>query len=329
MIKKLIRLVKAPAFVAGLMVGAALPGTASAQGWLTLQSPDTAIRHPAPGSVMSVRVFVDMSQLGGNIDAISSAMSWDPAFMTLDSIKRSAFGPLSNIDSVRIAGTLKFTARSSTPVSITTDVATLFFKTALAPGGTRLSIAASDASLAGTSLASGQLVGWTNDICVALPGVWGDVNGDSQVDIIDAQQIALASVGATVDSAFRLANNGDVNADGDVDILDAQALARYAVHLSAPARINQVRFVPPVAASLIMNKETVTLAVDSTTSLVATPFGADGFTIVGCQSSTWSSTDATIVRVNPTGQITALRQGTATITATSGTATKQSVVTVP
>jgi uncharacterized protein YjdB len=82
-------------------------------------------------------------------------------------------------------------------------------------------------------------------------------------------------------------------------------------------------------ATLSMNKEAMSLAVGSTSSLVATPSDASGFTIVGCQTSTWVPSDSTIVRVNATGQVTALATGTATITATSGSATAQSVITVP
>lgn len=302
-----------------------------AQAWVTLGTNDTTVRRIALGTVIAVPMVVDMSNAaGGTIDSIASSIAWNPAYVTFDSMKAGSFGTLKNIVPVNTAGTLKFDASSATPHAETTalDVATLYFTTGQTSGGTRLSFTPTDASSGATHFPNGELVGWTQDICVALPGVWGDVDTSGTVTIIDAQQIARSVVGDTVVDSARVANNGDVNGDGEVDILDAQNIARYTVALSAPARINQSRSVPPTVQTLTINQADVTLAVGETTSLVATPFDANGFTIVGCQSSAWSTTDPTIVRVNPTGQITAVAAGTATITATSGSATKQSVVTV-
>jgi hypothetical protein len=309
---------------------AAAPGRAAAQGWLTLGTNDSTVRRMAPRVPLAVTVLIDMSHSAGeSIDALSSSVAWNPAFIALDSIHPGAFGDLSNIDSVRTAGTLSFDASSDTPVTATTTLATLYFSAGATTGGTRLAFTATDASLAGVHLATGALVGWSQDICVALPGVWGDVDADGAATIIDAQQVARSVVGATVVDSTRLANNGDVNGDGEVDILDAQGIARYSVQLTAPARIGAQRSVPPSVQTLTMNKASLSLPLGTTSALVATPFDADGFTMVGCQTSTWKSSAPSIVRVNGTGQVTAVTSGSATITATSGTATAQSVVTVP
>lgn len=313
----------------GLIV--ALPCVAPAQNPITVGTTDTTVRRIAPGTKFTAPVWLDMVDAGGSsIDAIAGSVAWNPAFLTLDSIAVGNFGPLGHKTPNNTAGTLDFDASSPSGVSASSVVGTLYFTAGQTAGGTRLGIMPTDASLTGTHVAAGRLLGWSQDICVAPSGLWGDADGSGQVNIIDAQQIAKSVVGDTLLDSATVANNGDANGDGVVDILDAQGIARFAVGLSAPARVNQDRGAIPPVATLAMNHETVTLAVGSTTGLLATPSDADGFTLVGCQSVSWSSSasDSTIVHVNPTGQITGLASGTATIIATWGSITAQSTVTV-
>lgn len=68
--------------------------------------------------------------------------------------------------------------------------------------------------------------------------VWGDVNEDGVVNILDARQILRYSVGLPVVNLTAVIALGDVTADGVVDIMDAQQIARYSVGLRAPARVN-------------------------------------------------------------------------------------------
>jgi hypothetical protein len=319
-------------------LAAIAPTVARAQGSVTVGVLDTAVKRVAPGTKFTVPLVVDSSATAATIDSIASFLVWDPGVVTLDSVTVGAFGGFKSLslNSVPV-GRVDFSAKS--PASVTPTVnpvslATVWFTAAQTSGGTRLDTTPNDASLTGTHVAAGQLVGWSTNICVTPSGFWGDANGDGQVDIIDAQQIAKASVGGVVDSAAAVANNGDVNADGVVDILDAQSVARFSVRLpSTPPRINTDRGAIPDVHTLAINHDKVTLAVGSTSSLVATPFDANNFSLVGCQSVAWTSSDERKVHVNPTGQITAIATGSATITATwvSGatTVTTQSLVTVP
>lgn len=70
------------------------------------------------------------------------------------------------------------------------------------------------------------------DPCVA--GVLGDVTGDGLANVIDAQQVARASVGLPVNAtvASRLASHGDVTGDGNANVIDAQQIARSSAGLN-------------------------------------------------------------------------------------------------
>ncbi|MBU6367387.1 MAG: dockerin type I repeat-containing protein, partial [Gemmatimonadetes bacterium] len=91
---------------------------------------------------------------------------------------------------------------------------------------------------------------------------WGDVNADTAVSIIDAQQIARHTVALSVANATALAARGDVTADGTVSILDAQQIARYTVSLSAATRINTA-----LVATLLVAPASQSLVVGNTSTL--------------------------------------------------------------
>lgn len=79
-------------------------------------------------------------------------------------------------------------------------------------------------------------------ICLAAggSGLYGDVNGDGTINVIDAQIVARFSVGLSVPDATRVQTNGDANGDGAINVIDAQIIARYSVGLPTPgAQIGQ------------------------------------------------------------------------------------------
>jgi M6 family metalloprotease-like protein len=92
------------------------------------------------------------------------------------------------------------------------------------------------------SVASAGTTGYSVRVCNAASGsgIYGDVNGDGVVNVIDAQLVARYSVGLSVPDASRTQVNGDVNADGAANVIDAQLISRHSVGLSAPgSRIGQ------------------------------------------------------------------------------------------
>ena len=170
------------------------PSVALAQGPVTVGTNDATVKRIAPGAKFTVPLVVDMSAAGGtSIDSIASSLVWNPAVVTLDSVAPGIFGNFSRFSLNRTAGLLDLAALSSTPVSasgIPYSLATLYFTAGQIGGGTHAGITPTDASLGGVHLAPGQLVGWSQDICVAPAGLWGDTDGVDSVTIIDAQQIA-------------------------------------------------------------------------------------------------------------------------------------------
>mgnify|MGYP006298743991 CR=1 FL=1 len=78
---------------------------------------------------------------------------------------------------------------------------------------------------------------------LVLPGrCVGDVNGDSQANVLDVQLVAAALLGSTDGPAPTV----DVNEDGRVDVLDFQALVAQTSESTEPPEPTQ-RQLPPAA----------------------------------------------------------------------------------
>jgi len=88
-----------------------------------------------------------------------------------------------------------------------------------------------------------------------------------------------------------------------------------------------VTVVPVPVASVTVSPATANVAIGSTTQLSATLKDASGVTLTG-RVVTWSSSQTTVATVSPTGLVTGVSGGTATITATSEGRTGTATVTV-
>lgn len=141
-------------------------------------------------------------------------------------------------------------------------------------------------------------------------GIWGDVNGDGSVDIVDAQQIARFAVELPVADSELAGQWGDVNDDGSVDIIDAQQTARHAVGLSAVDRIGLTATcescgVPVLATSSALPLATVELTgvpedFSSTMNADVRAAASDDSTV----AFVWRDDEGTVrmaVPVHPTG----------------------------
>jgi WD40 repeat protein len=152
---------------------------------------------------------------------------------------------------------------------------------------------------------------------------WGDVNGDSTVNILDAQQIARFSVGLSVASSTAMAARGDVTANGAVDILDAQQIARFSVALSASTRINTT-----IATALAVTPVSTSVTMGNTVPMAVVARNAANVDVTSCVTVTYASAPTTVATVSSSGVVTGVAAGTATITVAGGGATATATVIV-
>src|SRR6266699_1844702 len=88
-----------------------------------------------------------------------------------------------------------------------------------------------------------------------------------------------------------------------------------------------VTVAPVPVASVALSPATASIQVGQTVQLTATPKDSTGSTLTG-RTVTWGSGDTTVARVSPSGLVTGVAQGSATITATSEGKSSTATITV-
>jgi len=231
---------RALAFVALTLLAAVTPSTGQAQ-QITLSAGDGSLTSVAPNSSFGLPIHVDMSQAGGeNIASLTGSIIWDPARLTFQSLVGGPFGSLITNETQVGSGLLTFSLFSPTGTTNTFDALTINFQA----GATGVVVITPQVQAAGNDVGA-DITSLMRvaplELCIGTGGgLWGDVTGDGQVNIIDAQQIARFSVGLPVGNPTLMAALGDVTSDGQVNIIDAQQIARFSVGLPAAARIGTV-----------------------------------------------------------------------------------------
>jgi uncharacterized protein YjbI with pentapeptide repeats/alpha-tubulin suppressor-like RCC1 family protein len=306
-------------------------GAVAAQS-IGLQLADSARLVTNPSSRVAVPILVDFaSAAGANLAALQAGLAWNPARLTLDSIRGVAgtgFSLATNL-AAAATGISTFNLFNTTGLTTSGALLTAHFTAAAGTGGTRVVLTPTTAgNEAGNSIL--PLLRVRNlDVCVALSGRWGDANGDDLVNIIDAQQVARYSVGLSVANAAVLVARADVTADGSINIIDAQQIARFSVGLSAAARTGTSLGTVPVATALALTPGSAqTVAPGAALTLTATPRDGSGNDLTGCATVSWSTSNPTVATVSSEGTVLGVAAGTATITATSGSLVQTVAVTV-
>ena len=288
---------------------------------LVLNVGDSARVQVPPATKLTVPLKVDLTAATGtNLASVQGRLTWAVSALTLDSVRAAGtagWTVTANTDSAA-AGIARVSSSGTAALAASGTIAALYFTAGASVGGTRLGIAPNAAeNHIGQSVLS-QLQWRALDACVAPSGVWGDVNDDGVVNVIDAQQIARYSVGLSVANAAALAARGDVTADGTVNIIDAQQIARFSVALSTALRVNTPLFAPPAVASVVVSAVGApTVMVGNALQFTATPTDASGASIAGCPPITWLSSNPAGASVSRDGLATGFTSGTTTITATS------------
>lgn len=302
-----------------------VPAIATAQS-ITLRA-DSARRTIAPSSKLAVPVILDMSAAGGaNLASLAAGVAFDASRLTFDSVRTAGFGSLTSNTASAGSGALTLGVFDATGTMASQTIATMYFTASATMGGTTIAFtptaAGSDVGVGILALLRTRAL----DVCVALSGKWGDVNGDSVsaplgdgvVNIIDAQQVARYSVGLPVANRPGLVVRGDVTADATVNIIDAQQVARFSVGMSASARINASVFTLQAVVSIGLTPSiTQSLAIGQSVRISATSRDATSADLTGCTGVTWSSSNPTVATIGADGTVRGVANGTVTIRATS------------
>jgi hypothetical protein len=190
----------------------------------------------ALGTAFELPLVVDLSQAPShNVASITGSVRFSAASVVFDSVK-VGFGSLIANTANASSGDVGFSIFSTVGAINGATLARFFFHGRLAGTSSVSAVLSTIGDEQGVSLIGITRVR-THNTCIAVTGLWGDANGDNTVNIIDAQQIARASVGLPVNNPLRLGSNGDANGDTFVNIIDAQQIARFSVGLPASGRI--------------------------------------------------------------------------------------------
>jgi uncharacterized protein YjdB len=304
--------------------------TAHAQS-ISVGAGDSARVVVAPGARLAVPVRVDLSSAAPlTLASLQADVRWNSARLTFDSVRVVASTGFSQTANTASAGTglVTFNAFSTSSLSASGALTTLYFTAGTTSGATRLSLTPTEGGAEDGTNVLARLIPRGLDVCVASQAKWGDVNDDGTVSIIDAQQIARFSVGLSVANIDAVRGRGDVNADANVSIIDAQQIARFSVALSASARTNTaIAQLPPVQTLAIVTPAAA-VRVGQGAALSATALDSTGASVAGCAPVVWSSSNATVATVRNDGVLTAIGQGSTTITVASGGRSATALITV-
>lgn len=294
------------------------PLASQVAGKVNIRLGDLRTVRVVPGQRFELPLIIDASTAGGaSVASLTSTITWDASRITLDSVVAGGFGTLTFNANNAASGSLAVSVLSPTGTTAAATVARLFFRASVSNGGTTVVLAPSAlGSQSGANLLGASFARHTQ-ACVAPTGKWGDVNGDDAVNIIDAQQIARASVQLSVARPELVAAQGDVTADNEVNILDAQQIARSTVGLDAAPRVGVEAFTPPTIASVQMAPTQATIGLGEARMVVASPRTGEGVSFDGCVATTWTSSAPSTASVDTTGVVVGLEDGSASITATA------------
>jgi alpha-tubulin suppressor-like RCC1 family protein len=308
--------------VSVLIIGAVSPLRASAQ-TILVRAGEIPNLRVSPGSSLRVPISLDLTRSGAvNIAALQQRVSWD-AHLRFDSIR-----VVGGRDLTFTANTTGAIAQRSLSFSVfrndaldgdTASVVILHFTAGeLIRGGTvRLESLAAGNDEGESVLPS--LLTRSLPVCVAESGLWGDVNGDSIVNVIDAQQIARFSVGLSVLREDLVQRRGDITADATVNVIDAQQVARFAVGLPATPRAGtELADVPEVASVALTSDVPGTLTIGSRLVLESSLQDGEGSDLSGCTDVQFQSDAPDIVTVDAWGILEVVGLGQASIEAASG-----------
>lgn len=266
------------------------------------------------GLPFDVPIEVDLGSRPERLGSFNLRLEWNPAVLKFLGGRDGTFGSVTaNLDSVslgvvRIAGVSPSGAGPRVILGVGEFVP-------LGPEADTFRLSVQELYAAGTFADLLPSAQWSDRAyCLAL-GRYGDVDGERSVSSRDALLVLTHAVGLSIPGNPAL---GDVDGDGVAGARDALIILSSAVGIDVTAfrilavapgpcaapRRPQLALVPgPVTFDLGQSARYVAVAADSTgTSMAVTDV-------------VWSSSDDRVVTVSPSGVVTAVGLGTATVRA--------------
>lgn len=279
--------------------------------------PATTEVTATPGSRITVPIAVDMSGAPGvKLGAYRLSFRWNPTLLGFVATAGGGFGsPVFNTDSVA-QGTIKFSAAVATGASGIVNLGGVTLEV--------LSTAAADTfDLSFQELVAAETFSDLLPNLVVTKGLFcggplfGDLDGSGTIRALDAQLILMYAVGLPLPAGTEI-SRGDVDADSKVDPRDALVILSKVVGLDV-SQFRVGRFVvgacqgsPP--ATISIKPRPLSLAQGDFFVASAEVRDSSGNLVTGVELQ-WSSNDTAIVKVAPSGGITALERGSAVVTA--------------
>lgn len=304
-----------------LAVLAAALGSVRAAGAQTVVAGPTATDvTAAAGERFSLPIAVDLTAAPGvKLGAYRLSLRWKTSLLALVSADGGTFGaPVAFTDSVG-QGVLKLAAANAAGASGVVTIANVSFRVLSTAAADTFKLAFQELAAAGTfaDLLPGLSV--TTGVFCGGP-VFGDLDGDGSIRALDAQIVLMHAVGLPVSADT---TRGDVDADGKVNPRDALVILSQVVGLDVSlfrvGRFTVSTCLGNQPKTLAVVPALLALAVGDIFRLGAEVRDSTGKLLVG-KNLAWSSSDTSVARVDSAGRLTAVANGTATITAAAAPA---------
>lgn len=275
------------------------------------------------GQQARVPLVLDLRAGGQVLGSYQMQVTWNPAVIRYVRTDPGVFGAPTVNESAASSGSLTLAGASPAGLGGLFSAAELTFEMLVSSGSSPVTVVSPELSAANT-FATIPVSAIAGDVCTGS-GTYGDVNHDGSILSNDALLVVTAAVGLSI-APYTLAN-ADVDADGDADTRDALIILTSAVGLpTAGFRVGQAgaSCAGAPAVTLTVAPGSLILATGDVAPVTAALFDATGHP-TSAKGLAWGSDASAVATVDSGGRVTAVGNGSATITAMAIGVTSQSV----
>ena len=268
------------------------------------------------GQQALVPIVVDLRPGSYSMGSYQLTLSWNPAVLRYIRTGVGGFGvPVVNENNAATGSLVLAGAQIASTTGIVT-LANVTFEMLVSSGSSPVTVVSPEFTST-VSFGAIPVQATPGTVCTS-GGKFGDINNDGSILSNDALLIVTAAVGLPI-APYTL-GNGDVDADGDADTRDALIILSSAVGLPTGGfRVGQPSGGAcggSPATTMSISPVGVQLAVGDTLPMSVQLLDASG-NPTDAKGLVWSSTAPSVVSVDSAGVVTALSNGSATITASA------------